>query len=109
MLAKVAGSGAGTPAFVGMNVLDGKDDARRFVREFGIRYANAWDPRGAFRDFRVAGIPESVFVSADGRIVGRWIGAIDEADLRRLLAELGTLRGSELLRITGRGPQVGVG
>lgn len=109
MLAEVAGSGNGSPAFVGVNVLDGKSDARRFVREFRIRYPNAWDPRGAFRDFRVAGIPETVFVGADSRIVGRWIGAIDEANLRRLLAELRTLRPDELLRITGRGPQVGVG
>lgn len=109
MLAEVVGSGDSSPAFIGVNILDGRSDARRFVREFRIRYPNAWDPRASFRDFRVAGIPETVFVGSDGRIVGRWIGAIDEANLRRLLADLRTLRSGELLRITGRGPQVGVG
>ncbi len=108
MLAEVVGRGNASPAFVGVNILDSKTEARAFLKEFEIGYPNAWDVRGRFRDFRVAGIPETVFVSGDGRIVGRWIGAIDERSLRRLLAELRDLRPGELLRITGRGNQVGV-
>ncbi len=108
MFAEVIGRGNTSPAFVGVNILDSKTEARSFMDEFEIRYANGWDGRGRFRDFRVAGIPETIFVSADGRIVGRWVGAIDEKNLRRLLEDLRDLRSSELLRITGRGTQVGV-
>jgi cytochrome c biogenesis protein CcmG/thiol:disulfide interchange protein DsbE len=95
-------------AFAGVNVLDGRSDARAFIRKFEVSYPNAWDRQGVFREFRVAGIPETLFVARDGRIVGRWIGAIDEANLRRLLSDLRELKRGDLLRIDGRGPQVGV-
>lgn len=108
MLARVIGSGRGNPAFVGVNILDGLTEAKAFAREFEIRYPNARDPQGLFRSFGVTGIPETIFVGRDGRIVGRWIGAIDEKSLRRLLSELRTLSSGEVLRITGSGPQVGV-
>lgn len=108
MLAEVVGHGDTSPAFVGVNILDSKTEARSFIEKFDIRYPNARDGAGRFRDFGVAGIPETVFVSSDGRIVGRWIGAIDEKTLRRLLDDLRDLRPGGLLRITGRGAQVGV-
>ncbi|MGH2759288.1 MAG: TlpA family protein disulfide reductase [Actinomycetota bacterium] len=108
VLAKIAGSGVGPPAFIGVNILDGLEEARAFVQEFDIRYPNGRDRKGVFRAFRVAGIPETIFVSRQGQIVGRWIGAIDGPTLRRLLSELRSIRSGELLRISGRGPQVGV-
>lgn len=109
ILSKVAGRGSGPPVFVGVNILDGREEALEFLEEFKIRYPNVRDARGVFRAFGVAGIPETIFVSKDGRIVGRWIGAIEEPTLRRLLDELPKLPPGRVMRISGRGPQVGVG
>ncbi|MGH7860310.1 MAG: TlpA family protein disulfide reductase [Candidatus Binatia bacterium] len=108
MLARVVGTGSGSPAFIGVNILDGRADAVAFIEQFEIRYPNGWDNRGAFRNFRVAGVPETIFVGRDGRIAGRWIGAIDESTLRRLLSELRTLPPGRILHITGSGPRVSV-
>lgn len=108
VLAEVAGTGSDEPAFVGVNMLDGRAEAVAFVRKFGIRYANVRDTAGQYRTFGVTGIPETVFVDRRGRIAGRWIGAIDEPTLRKVLADLVLLRPGQVLRISGRGPSVGV-
>ena len=108
MLARVAGDGSREPAFIGVNILDGRDDARAFLEKFRIRYPNGRDVRAVTRAFAVTGIPETIFVDGRGRIAGRYIGALDERTLRRLLAELVELDAGETLRITGRGRSVGV-
>lgn len=108
MLARVIGSGAGEPALVGVNILDGREEALAFTEEFGIGYPNLRDDERAFERFGVKGVPETVFVDREGRIVGRYVGAFDEPTLRRLLEELVDLPPGETLRISGSGPAVGV-
>jgi cytochrome c biogenesis protein CcmG, thiol:disulfide interchange protein DsbE len=107
-LARVAGDGTGVPRFFGISMLDSRSAATDFVDEFGIRYANLLDDGRAFRAFGVVGIPETVFVSAEGTIAGRWRGAIEEEDLERILRELLELGPGETLTVVGSGPAVGV-
>lgn len=108
VLAKVVGEGRGEPAFLGVNILDGREEARGFVEEYEIRYPNLRDEGATYRGFGVTGIPETHFVDRRGQIAGRWIGAIDEKTLRQLLADLLELGPGETLRITRAGPSVGV-
>lgn len=108
ILAEVAGSGTGEPAFVGVNILDGRREARAFVEKFGLRYPNVRDDGGVFRSFRVTGIPETLFVARDGRLVGRYVGAIGERRLRELMKRLVRLQPGGILRIEDQGPSVDV-
>ena len=108
VLAKVAGRGLGTPRFMGVNILDARGEALAFVRKFEIRYDNFRDGARSFRRFGVTGMPETLFVSADGRLVGRYVGALDERTLRDLMSDLVRLRPGDVLEISGRGVSVGV-
>lgn len=107
-LRAVVGSGLSDVGFLGVNILDGREEARGFVKEFGVGYPNASDDGRTYRTFGVTGVPETIFVDRRGVIVGRFVGAIDEAELRRLLTELQALRPGEALDISRSGRSVGV-
>jgi cytochrome c biogenesis protein CcmG/thiol:disulfide interchange protein DsbE len=73
---------------VGINVWDSAPAARAFIDELGLTYPTAADPNGAVAiDYGLAGVPETVFIDRQGRIVGRWAGPVTEAALRRFLDE----------------------
>ena len=64
---------------IGVNIQDLEADARRFVAEVGITYPNVRDRDGkANRAYGITGIPETFFVSADGRIIKKFPGAVVE-------------------------------
>ena len=66
-------------AFVGVNIQDTDDAARAHLREFGATFPNGPDPSGAITvDYGVIGLPVTFFVSGDGVIERRWVGAIPE-------------------------------
>ncbi len=79
--------------FVGVNVLDDPDQARRFVREFRIPFPSVHDPNGdTLRWFRVVGLPTTVFVSRQGGMAGvhagPFVGPEGERALERAVREV---------------------
>jgi cytochrome c biogenesis protein CcmG, thiol:disulfide interchange protein DsbE len=68
--------------FVGLDMQDVRDDAREFLSEFSITYPNVHEAgKEVSRDYGVTGLPETFFISSDGRVVGHVIGALDRAQL----------------------------
>jgi cytochrome c biogenesis protein CcmG/thiol:disulfide interchange protein DsbE len=63
--------------FVGINTQDDEERARSFVQEFGITYSNGRDAGGRIAiDYGVWGLPETFFISPDGRITYKHIGTL---------------------------------
>lgn len=68
--------------FLGLNVLDSGDSARRFRAENGMTYPSVEEKRASTaRAMGATGVPETFFISKDGNIVGRVAGAISLAQL----------------------------
>jgi cytochrome c biogenesis protein CcmG/thiol:disulfide interchange protein DsbE len=64
--------------FLGVDIQDREEDARRFIQEFGITYLNGRDPKNRIAiDYGVYGIPETFFIDPEGRIAYKHIGALD--------------------------------
>lgn len=63
--------------FLGVNIQDREANARGFLEEFGITFPNGRDPRNRIAiDYGVYGLPETFFISRDGLITYKHIGAI---------------------------------
>ena len=76
-------------AFVGMNNQDSRHDALNLLRETGVRYPSGYDPEGKVaRAYRLIGMPTTVFVSADGRVVGTRTGELSRARLEEAIADV---------------------
>jgi cytochrome c biogenesis protein CcmG/thiol:disulfide interchange protein DsbE len=68
--------------FLGLDMQDLRDDARAFLDEHGITYPSVRDPgKKTSKDYGATGIPETYFISAEGRVVGHCIGAASRAQL----------------------------
>ena len=73
-------------AFVGVNHQDSRGDAIAFLDETGVRFPAAYDPEGATATaYGLYGMPTTIFISPDGRILERHRGEISESELRRKL------------------------
>ncbi len=69
--------------FLGLNMQDLTGDARDFLDEFDITYPTIRDPSNEVaRSYGAAGIPETYFISARGRVVSHVIGVLSEEQLR---------------------------
>lgn len=76
--------------FVGINVRDGEDDARRLLEETGVGFAVARDPSGSLSEaFGVVNMPSTFFLDAEGRIVSSHPGTLSADELRAEIAALG--------------------
>lgn len=63
--------------FLGVNIQDKEEDARSFLKEFGITYLNGRDSSGKIAiDYGVWGIPETFFIDRQGRITYKHVGAL---------------------------------
>jgi cytochrome c biogenesis protein CcmG, thiol:disulfide interchange protein DsbE len=63
--------------FVGVNIQDKEEDARNFLKEFGITYFNGRDSDGKIAiDYGVWGIPETFFLDPQGRITYKHAGEL---------------------------------
>ncbi|HEY7343943.1 MAG TPA: redoxin domain-containing protein [Gaiella sp.] len=64
---------------LGVDVNDFKEDARRFMKRYGITYPVAYDGKGStVGKWGVRGFPETFFVDRSGTLVGERIeGAVD--------------------------------
>jgi cytochrome c biogenesis protein CcmG/thiol:disulfide interchange protein DsbE len=82
-------------AFVGVDHLDQRDDARDFLQETGLAYPAGYDPAGrTAAAYRLRGLPGTVFVHADGTIAAVVHGEITRRALAENLRLLLTLQGS---------------
>ena len=81
-------------AFVGVNHLDHRDDAREFMAAYDATFPAAHDPGGDVAlKYRLRTVPATVFIRADGRIDEVAYGGLDREEFDRHLARL-TLQGS---------------
>lgn len=74
--------------FVGVNVQDNDVDARAFLSEFGITYANGPDRDGSVAAaYGVNGVPTTFFINRTGTIARRWQGEIQASQLTGFIEE----------------------
>ena len=74
---------------VGVSFQDARGDARDFVERAGTTYPLVVDPRSdAALAYGVHGLPESFLIGADGRVVDRVVGSLDEVALGRRIDRL---------------------
>jgi cytochrome c biogenesis protein CcmG, thiol:disulfide interchange protein DsbE len=80
---------AGRVEFLGIDHLDDRDKAVALLDRFQITYPAGFDPEGEVaRHFRLRGLPSTVFIDADGRIVGTVAGQLTQASLDGFLSKL---------------------
>ncbi|MCB0184592.1 MAG: TlpA family protein disulfide reductase [Caldilineaceae bacterium] len=74
--------------FVGVDIWDTERDARAYMREFNITFPNVIDNRGKVAvEYGLTGVPETYFITPDGMISRKVIGAISQAVLEESIAE----------------------
>jgi cytochrome c biogenesis protein CcmG/thiol:disulfide interchange protein DsbE len=83
--------------YLGLDMQDVTDDARAFLAEFGITYPTIRDQSNEVaRSYGATGIPETYFVSAEGRIVSHVIGVVsaEQLDVGAQAARAGRVAGA---------------
>ena len=76
----------GKLAIVGVDVKDNRAEAARFLADRGIEYPSAYDPDATLRrSFEFVGLPVTVLVGRDGRVLDRVTGAVTRSRLDHLL------------------------
>lgn len=89
-------NGGDDVVFLGINIQDERKAALAFIEEFGITYANGEDADGHIAvDYGVWGIPEAFFVSPQGIVTYKHIGAVPVPVLRAKLREAAAGRVSQ--------------
>jgi cytochrome c biogenesis protein CcmG, thiol:disulfide interchange protein DsbE len=74
--------------FLGVNIQDTDENARRFLSEFAITYPNGIDRGSRIAiDYGVWGLPETFFIDREGRITYKHVGALGEATVAVKLEE----------------------
>ena len=75
--------------FLGIDIQDTEDEARRFLREYDVTYPNLLDVTNALAvGYGVNGIPSTYFVDRDGRVAGSRTGPLDARQLVAQVEEL---------------------
>jgi cytochrome c biogenesis protein CcmG, thiol:disulfide interchange protein DsbE len=65
--------------FLGIDILDTKAAAAKFVQEFGLPYPSLFDPTGDIRDrLGYIGQPETLFYDSKGTVALSWPGPLTE-------------------------------
>ena len=76
-------------AFLGMNNQDSRHDALELLARTGVRYASGYDPQGTVAHaYGLYGMPTTVFISSEGRVLATRTGELSETQLESALAEL---------------------
>ncbi len=80
---------AGQVAFLGVDHQDSREDAIERLEQAGITYPAGYDPKGEVAPrYGLRGLPGTVFIAPDGRIVETHQGELSPAELEKRLAEL---------------------
>ena len=67
---------------VGVDSKDIDSDGRRFIRRYGLTYPIVRDGKGKlWRPYGVRALPETFFITRDGRIASRYLGRLDAEEL----------------------------
>ena len=75
--------------FLGMSHQDNREDGLDLLERAGISYPSGYDPKGdVARAFGLYGMPTTVFISADGRVVATRTGEMTEPQLLRAVRDL---------------------
>lgn len=75
--------------FLGVDSRDSAAQAGPFLAKVGVTYPNVVDPDGdLLAHLRVPGLPVTLLLDADGRVVGKHIGQLKQSSLDDLLAKL---------------------
>jgi peroxiredoxin len=75
--------------FVGAAVEDDVMSASEFARHLGITYPLGLDEGGTIaRDYRLLGLPGTMFISRDGTLMRRWSGVLDKRQLSQFVEEI---------------------
>lgn len=68
--------------FLGMNHQDSRDDAVALLQKSGVQYRSGFDPQGRVaRAYALYGMPTTVFISSEGRILATRTGEMSESQL----------------------------
>ena len=72
--------------FVG---LSSREDGKRLIQELGITYptGTTFDPE-VVREYGVLGMPTTVFIQPNGKIVRKWTGLLTKSKMSGLVEEL---------------------
>lgn len=74
--------------FLGINLADDVASAQYVVEDTGITYLLARDPEGeAFTAFGALGMPTTVFLDAEGRIIELYTGELKAGDLEAKIVD----------------------
>ncbi len=74
--------------FIGVDHQDSRTAAQAFVAKAGARYRSGFDPDGVVAAaYGIRGLPTTVLVGVDGRLVETVTGALTETRLERLLSD----------------------
>ena len=80
--------------FLGVDVQDDPDAARWFLDEHDIDYPHAVDSDGELlQELGIRGLPVTLALDADGRIVGRSVGQLTGEELERLIGTVLSSKG----------------
>lgn len=75
--------------FLGVDTQDSPEAAASFVADFQIGYPHALDPDGELlQQLGVRGLPVTLAIDGDGRIVDRVVGQLDAQELQHLMETL---------------------
>lgn len=66
---------------LGIAVWDEEAESRSFMQQYNLSFTNLSDETGSVLiDYGVYGIPETYFVSPEGKLVGKYRGPLESAD-----------------------------
>ena len=80
--------------FVGVDVgpflgLGSFEDGRALLKEFGVTYPAGSPPDGAvLREYRVTGMPTTIFFTPEGKVFRQWTGILTKGKLESILGDL---------------------
>jgi cytochrome c biogenesis protein CcmG, thiol:disulfide interchange protein DsbE len=75
--------------FVGINTGDDIEKAKDFIEEFNVTYINGYDPSHKIEnDYKVIGIPTTIFINAEGEITYTYLGQLDEYTMSQAISRI---------------------
>ncbi len=79
--------------FVGVDVMDDRENASEFLEEIGITYPNLYDPSGKVSNkYNIIALPVTFFIDKEGSIVaknyGSFVGSDGKKKLKLYLEEI---------------------
>lgn len=76
---------------LGVNAEETAQQAAKFMQQYAMQFPVVLDSRGEIQQlYMVRGLPTSIFIDPDGRIVSRWAGLLNEDLLDEYLTKIAT-------------------